>query len=146
MPKYKVTFTAVFEGFVEANNEDDAAAAVHIPELPELDSVPEGARTIYVVDSCEALKVEKLDDSPYDLRTKAGDRFIVATPFSPSVLMEAREVRVRGDDIWNCYPVEGASPEQWPNQKLKQDTPMVLTDGEVQTKIANTIASGISTT
>lgn len=167
MSKYKVTFTASFVGFVEADDGDDAAAAVYIPEHPELDAVPEGVRTSYVADSCEVLQVEEIKEekSPCALRTNPGDRFVIRaadldwrdsdggwdaqgiqTPdgMDEDALVLVTVGELRDDEFWNCYIVpEKEAGNLWPSQGLWAEEgdreATILTDGEVQTAIANSI-------
>ncbi len=50
MPSYKVTFTVKFEGWIDANDAEEAKSEV---DIPESDS------TKYVSNSMEVLSVEK---------------------------------------------------------------------------------------
>ena len=54
MPSYKVTFTATFAGWIDADDEDEATSEVHIPESDS---------TKYVNNSMDVLSVEKQADS-----------------------------------------------------------------------------------
>lgn len=93
-------------------------------------------------------------ESPYALKTQSGNRFavpagdlvvgagknpvvagLIALGEGLPVLLEARKLRVRGDDIWECYPVIPV-PEGFTALGLDAEwIAMLLTDGEVQTKI-----------
>lgn len=53
MPSYKVIFTAKFEGYIDA---DDAEEAMHEVDIPESDS------TKYISNSMDVLVVEKVED------------------------------------------------------------------------------------
>lgn len=53
MPSYKVTFTVKFEGWIDADDEDEATSEV---DIPESDS------TKYVNNSMDLLSVEKQAD------------------------------------------------------------------------------------
>lgn len=53
MPSYKVTFTAKFEGYIDA---DDAEEAMHEVDIPESNS------TKYVNNSMDVLRVERVDE------------------------------------------------------------------------------------
>lgn len=53
MPSYKITFTAKFEGYIDA---DDDEEAMHEVDIPESDS------TKYVNNSMDVLRVERVDE------------------------------------------------------------------------------------
>lgn len=61
MPSYKITFTAKFEGYIDA---DDAEEAMHEVDIPESDSAK------YVSNSMDVLRVERVDDEPVRLTRK----------------------------------------------------------------------------
>lgn len=51
--KYRVTFTAMFECTVEAEDKDDAASNAHIPE---------GEGTAYLVNTFEVSEIEEVEE------------------------------------------------------------------------------------
>jgi len=102
-------------------------------------------------------------ESPYALLTKVGDRFIVRASrldwrdsdggwnftqglihpeFSDDTIVLMVVGELRDDDIWNCYPVPAnEAGNLWSSQDLWESdrAAMILTDGEVQSMITNTV-------
>lgn len=169
MPSYKVTFTAKFEGWIDADDEDEALSEVDIPESDSTKYVSNSMEIQSIVseddDAVEAGSVEK--KSPYALRTNPGDRFVCRAedldwrdsdggwnltqglihpefPEGSLVLVAVGHLRNLYDDVWDCYIVPAKEAGNlWPSQDLwkeESDRPAaILTDGEVQTAIANSI-------
>jgi hypothetical protein len=70
MPRFKVTFTAKFESYVDADNSDDAISEAHIPESDS---------TTYLYDSFEVQEVEQVAREP----DKDKDTWVSGMPLRP---------------------------------------------------------------
>lgn len=125
MPSYKITFTVKFEGWIDADDEDEAVSEV---DIPESDS------TKYVNNSMEILSVEKQivleeDTQPHGLEKPAQDllRWIERFSMHNHSSGWATGIEYR---LWNLATV-GKSYATWMNEiEAKHTADMLLAMAE----------------